>query len=193
MRRALRDPCESTLTQAGWYRARARPCLVKVLNSIPLPMMHEFELPGAIGYHNVTTVDPTAPFTLDIVLAVHSSPVAELLDAMASALDTQVQATVWIYQKGQLTSQERKRLNAFQRLQVKWKRLENGAVRSLLFDAYCAALRHAARPHALPQGHDLCARARRLCEQASHLPPAAARAGRFGAHGHWAARSRIGR
>ena len=122
---ALRDPCESTLTQAGWYRARARPCLVKVLNSIPLPMMHEFELPGAIGYHNVTTVDPTAPFTLDIVLAVHSSPVAELLDAMASALDTQVQATVWIYQKGQLTSQERKRLNAFQRLQVKWKRLEN--------------------------------------------------------------------
>ena len=113
---ALHDPCEAP--------NRVRPCLAKVLRQMPAPGMHELEDPSIITYRS-DGFSASTRFTLDVVIALHSHPITNLLDALHGALHERVLATAWVYQKGQLPPAERRRLAGYARLRVRVRRLTN--------------------------------------------------------------------
>lgn len=111
----LHDPCEAP--------SRARPCLSKVLQQLPAPGFHELEDSSVVGY--LRRIEGS--FNLDVVVALHSTPMVDLVDAIHEALSVELAraTTVYVYQKGQLPPKERRRLANVRHLTVRIERLVN--------------------------------------------------------------------
>ena len=121
----LHDPCEAP--------SRARPCLSKVLQQLPAPGFHELEDSSVVGYERRIEgrfnldVEIEGRFNLDVVVALHSTPMVDLVDAIREALSSELASatTVYVYQKGQLPPKERRRLANVRHLTVRIERLAN--------------------------------------------------------------------